>query len=272
MDRTTTLSPHPDRFKPTMTSLEQVDFINAHRQELASACGAAFPSKGFAKLEHKDFLEKVTVVLGPETSAEFSADLPDRYGRPRAGYRFPKREACLMAMSYSYELQAKVFDRMTALEAKPAFALPDFSNPAAAARAWADAIEATQALAIERDHAIETKAQIGNRREATAMATASTARKETAKLKDLLGFSARHATILQVEDALKGDFNFLPLRNWCKAMEVTPETVPDKRYPKGVKAWPAGAWAAVYGIDLVKLFAQRIPGTVASMEAETGRS
>ena len=132
----------------TMSSTDEVDFINAHRQELASACGAAFPSKGFAKLEHKDFLEKVTVVLGLETSAEFSADLPDRYGRPRAGYRFPKREACLMAMSYSYELQAKVFDRMTALEVKPAFALPDFTNPAAAARAWADAVEATQALAI----------------------------------------------------------------------------------------------------------------------------
>lgn len=35
---------------------------------------------------------------------------------PRSIYTFPKREACLMAMSYSYELQAKVFDRMTALE------------------------------------------------------------------------------------------------------------------------------------------------------------
>jgi hypothetical protein len=36
--------------------------------------------------------------------------------RKSPGYTFPKREACLMAMSYSYELQAKVYDRMTALE------------------------------------------------------------------------------------------------------------------------------------------------------------
>lgn len=83
----------------TMSSLELVDFINAHRKQQADAAGQKFPSKGFAKLEHKDFLEKVPVVLG-DRSEEFSADLPDSYGRPRRGYRFPKRESCLMAMSY----------------------------------------------------------------------------------------------------------------------------------------------------------------------------
>jgi len=103
----------------TMTSLELVDFINAHRQQQAEQAGQPFPSKGFAKLEHKHFLDKVPEVLG-ERSAEFSADLPDSYGRPRRGYRFPKREACLMAMSYSYELQAAVFDHMTDLEEQAA--------------------------------------------------------------------------------------------------------------------------------------------------------
>jgi hypothetical protein len=106
----------------------------------------------------------------------------------------------------------------------------------------------------ERDEAIRTKAQIGSRREATAMATASAARKEAAKLKDQLGFSSRHATILQVEAAMGGDFDFVPLRRWCKANEVTAQSVPDKRYPNGVKAWPAAAWMDCYGVDLVKLF------------------
>lgn len=92
----------------TMTSLELVDYINSQRSE------------GETELLHKNFLAKVPQVLGEETSAKFSADLPDGYGRPRKGYHFPKREACLMAMSYSYELQAKVFDKMTELEARPA--------------------------------------------------------------------------------------------------------------------------------------------------------
>ena len=100
----------------TMTSLEIVDFINDLRKEEALVAGQSFPSEGFASLQHKDFLEKVAVVLGEKTSAEFSADLPDSYGRARRGYRFPKREASLMAMSYSYAIQARVWDHMTALE------------------------------------------------------------------------------------------------------------------------------------------------------------
>lgn len=105
----------------TMTSLELVDFINAHRKQQAEQAGQAFPSDEFPELLHKNFLAKAPEVLG-ERSAEFAADLPDSYGRSRRGYRFPKRESCLMAMSYSYELQAAVFDHMTALEelvAKP---------------------------------------------------------------------------------------------------------------------------------------------------------
>ncbi|WP_447810985.1 transporter [Pseudomonas putida] len=107
-----------DFVAPMMTSLELVDFINDDRKAKAYAAGMGFPCEGYPKLMHKNFLAKVPEVLGA-TSADFSADLPDGYGRARRGYSFPKREACLMAMSYSYELQAKVFDRMTALESKP---------------------------------------------------------------------------------------------------------------------------------------------------------
>ncbi len=102
----------------TMTSLEMVDFINSQRD------------KSEADLLHKNFIAKVPQVLGEETSAKFLADLPDNYGRARKGYKFPKREACLMAMSYSYDLQAKVFDRMTALESRPIDPMQALSDPA----------------------------------------------------------------------------------------------------------------------------------------------
>ena len=88
----------------TMTSLELVEFINSQRKE------------GDAILTHADFLKKVPKVLGGG-EGKFS----DTYIHPQNGqtypcYVFPKREACLMAMSYSYELQAVVYDRMTELE------------------------------------------------------------------------------------------------------------------------------------------------------------
>jgi len=111
-----------------------------------------------------------------------------------------------------------------------------------------------QAAIEQRDHAVATKAEIGSRREATAMATASSAVREANRLRDELGFSARHATILKVEKALKRSFSFVNLRRWCKANGVTPHIVPDKRYPEGVKAWPSAAWAAVYDINLADLF------------------
>lgn len=118
----------------TMTSLDLVDYINSHRET------------GEAELRHRDFTAKVPKVLGEEMSEKFRTSLKDAYGRDQPGFSFPKREACLMAMSYSYDLQAKVFDKMTELEekAKSFAALPDFNNPAIAARAWADQVESRQ--------------------------------------------------------------------------------------------------------------------------------
>lgn len=151
----------------TMTSIDLVAFINSEREKDAKQAGVAFPSKGFAKLQHKDFLAKVPEVLGVETSAKFSADLPDSYGRLQPAYIFPKREACLMSMSYSYELQAKVFDKMTALEqqvaAAPAFQIPTtLSGALMLAAKQAEQIEQQQAqlaIAAPKAQALDRIAQ-----------------------------------------------------------------------------------------------------------------
>lgn len=113
----------------TMTSLELVEYVNSFRKEKALVDGAAFPSKGHAKLEHSDFMKKVPEVLGKD-HGNFSGIYQDSYCRDQKGYKFPKREACLMAMSYSYELQAQVFDYMTELENKTAFKIPQTMSEA----------------------------------------------------------------------------------------------------------------------------------------------
>lgn len=91
----------------TMTSLELVEFINKQRKE------------GESELRHDHFMAKVPQVLGETVAPNFRGYYKAMNGKQNPMYRFPKREACLMAMSYSYDLQAKVFDRMTALEQKP---------------------------------------------------------------------------------------------------------------------------------------------------------
>jgi hypothetical protein len=86
----------------TMTSIELVDFINSHRQQQAEASGQNFPSKGYAKLEHADFMKKVNEVLGPN-AGNFSGIYRDSRNREQLCYRFPKRESCLMSMDYLNE-------------------------------------------------------------------------------------------------------------------------------------------------------------------------
>lgn len=118
----------PVEGQPTMTSLEMVDYINADRKAKAEAEGLKFPCKTHPQLKHKSFLAKVPKVLGAKHSAKYFAQYKDSTGRELPCYTFPKREACLMAMSYSYELQARVFDHMTELEGGKDINLLDFSG------------------------------------------------------------------------------------------------------------------------------------------------
>lgn len=70
--------------------------------------------------EHKNVLADIRRMLEDlgAASAEFSADLPDSYGRAQAGFNLPKRETLILVSGYSVTMRARIIDRWQELEAQ----------------------------------------------------------------------------------------------------------------------------------------------------------
>lgn len=215
---------------------------------------------------HHHVIRDIRVML-----AELENDDPDLVNvhedRDARGYtaalHLPKGLTLTLVSGYSVQMRHRIVMRWLELEAqKPTSmpALPDFTDPVAAARAWADAMERQQtderlriAAERERDHAIKTKSEIGSRREATAMATASVAVRHFNKLRQRLGLCTQHATITAIKNATGIEYAWRPMRAWCEARGIPAPYVPDERFGR-VRTWPAQAWLEVHSIKLHELF------------------
>ncbi|AMC36622.1 hypothetical protein [Janthinobacterium sp. B9-8] len=230
---------------PTMNSIELVSFINASRNE------------GEAELRHDSFMDKVPKVLGELLAPKFIG--ANKYINGKGGeqeqkvYYFPKREACLMAMSYSYALQAKVFDRMTELELQQPPALPCNYIGALAALLESEREKATALLLVNQ--AVATKAEIGTRREATAMNTASQAVKRANQLGIELDQSKKYATVKRMVLLHHGQsFNWRLLKATAIKLEIPPIDVFDANYGT-VKAYHANVWRKCYALSIEQVAA-----------------
>jgi phage regulator Rha-like protein len=217
----------------TMSSREIAELVEARHNDVVATIERLF-AKGLLRSSR-------------ETRREMTG------GRPVEVYDLIERDTHLVVSGYSDEHRARVIDRWQELEAgapKPA----ELSRMDILRLAM-ESEEARIRAEAERDEAIRTKALIGSKREATAMATASAAKREAAQLRDALGVNSRHATVIAVQRATGKKHDWLPLRRWCRANGLEAVDVPDARYGTA-KAWPAGAWSACHGVDLAALFGE----------------
>lgn len=114
-------------------------------------------------------------------------------------------------------------------------------------------VKENRIIAEQRDRAVKEKRWISEKREVTAMATASAAVRAKNKLAERIGEGKNYAAIIPVEKKLGQKFKWQPLRKWCRENDAEPHEVEDPRFGT-VKSWPRAAWMAVYDVDLRKIF------------------
>jgi hypothetical protein len=118
----------------TMSSLELRDLINAERS-----------AAGEPKVRNDQFLARVEDELGDDLEGVQKYCTP-LHGNLVDTYALTLDQCMLVGMRESKAVRRSVLKKLKALEAPRVIAtLPDFSNPAAAARAWADEVEKKQA-------------------------------------------------------------------------------------------------------------------------------
>lgn len=168
-----------------------------------------------------------------------------RNGQQYLQYELDNDTCLTLLLGYDPVAHMKVVKRWRDLEAQDATPAATL-DPANLTRIQSlqiamDSENGRLAVLEERDEAIRTKAQIGSRREATAMATASAARREVQRLIRELGRNRTHATIIAVENAMHCKFGsqaWRPLRNYRREHCLETSKVQDPRWGS-ITAWSA---------------------------------
>jgi hypothetical protein len=107
-------------------------------------------------------------------------------------------------------------------------------------------------LREERNRAIKEKAWIGNRREATAMATASKESRKARKLEILLDEASDWASIKKVERAMNVKVQWRKLKKISKELGIKPRKVPDANYGE-VNTYHRDVWMEAFDIDITTI-------------------
>lgn len=183
--------------------------------DLAELCGQ----------RHSDFKKKAVKVIGGDVR-NFSHISKDVYDRDLDILFLPEREACLMAMSYSYELQAKVYD-----------AWKQSTQPITQDDQLLMLAQGVIKLTAERDEAIKTKAQINDKRTATIMGKLGNATKKINALEDQLKSESNHQSVVaakipqRVNTELKDNVqSWRLLKQLSSDMQLTPKKIKCERY------------------------------------------
>lgn len=218
------------------------------------ASGASMTSREISELvgsRHdtvKQSIERLAakgVIVQPPVANE---QTPDSMGRMRttSAYVFSgdkgRRDSIIVVAQICPEFTATIVDRWQELEKAQTLQLPDFTDPVAAARAWADQFEKSTQVTITNQHLMQAITAVEQKHDT---------------FKDIRGCGETFATINEVTKATGIRHGFWALKKWCeendaprKEVQLTNETF--------TYAYPNKAWMDVHGLDLTKIFGEKL--------------
>lgn len=218
-------------------SMSSLDFLN-------NVINPARVFAGESALRNTEMVRKIQDELDL-TVADFLQATPESGGTPQNYIMLTFDQMMLVGMRESKQVRKNVVERLKRMKTvdRPHPILPQ--DYASALRALANEVEAKQLALSERDEAIRTKAEIGNRREATAMATASVAVRKVYALEDELGKGKTYKQVkaipwlLDVFAPSRGMYTVVgkTLTTMSKEEGLPIERIQSSEFPEGVNAY-----------------------------------
>ena len=217
----------------TITTLQLLDMINGARV-----------AAGEPELRNNAFLIKVVDELDLATCT-LNVGKNERGNADVGWYVLTIEQATLVGMRESKAVRRAVLDVLKEM-AKPK--VP--TTYIGALEALLESEKAKEAALQLAGQAIATKAEIGNRREATAMNTASQAVKQVNKLEIELDKSKQYASIKRMSMIYHGQkFKWQSLKSASIEMDLPSIDIFDANY-ETVKAYHADVWREVYALEI----------------------
>jgi hypothetical protein len=210
---------------------------------------------GEKPIRNNVFIDRIKDELVGEFYKTFVKSHGTRAGRPSEGIIMLMKQALRVAARESKSVRRSLVDK---LEAR--FQSAPVQRELSTMEILQIAMASEQGRLAEKaraDEAERTKAEIGSRREATAMATASAAVRKSKQLAERLGESEKHATVKAVKQVTDIEYSWRPLKKWCQANGLEPHKVADPQFGF-VRSWPREAWLAVYDVDLTDYWGAQV--------------
>jgi len=204
--------------------------------------------------QHKHVMRDISNMLDELDESNFGLiSYFDKLNREQQCYELNEELSLTLVSGYNLAMRRVIIRRWKELESNVPALPQTFGEALMLAAKLETEKEELKVIAVE---AIRTKSEIGDKRQATAMATASTAvrrlKKSSAKVVELereLGLSKEYCSVKRMNIIYGVEFDWRVVRKSSRLLNLPTIEVPDSQF-NTVKGWHSDAWLDAYGVNV----------------------